>query len=44
MKKRSYRGQKVNEYRWEEVADRVKVKGAHDIGSHGSLHFPSGLY
>ena len=24
MKKRSYRAQKVNEVRWEEVADRVK--------------------
>ncbi|MGH8581992.1 MAG: hypothetical protein ACREWG_04220 [Gammaproteobacteria bacterium] len=26
MKKRSYRAQKVNEVRWEEVADRVKGK------------------
>ena len=26
MKKRSYRAQKVNEVRWEEVADRVKDK------------------
>ena len=26
MKKRSYRAQKVNEVRWEEVADRVKEK------------------
>jgi transposase len=27
MKKRSYRAQKVNEVRWEEVAERVKDKG-----------------
>ena len=26
MKKRSYRAQKVNEVRWEEVADRFKEK------------------
>ncbi|MGH8554840.1 MAG: hypothetical protein ACREUD_04635 [Gammaproteobacteria bacterium] len=26
MKKRSYRAQKVNEVRWEEVADRVKER------------------
>ena len=26
MKKRSYRAQKVNEVRWEEVANRVKDK------------------
>jgi hypothetical protein len=26
MKKRSYRAQKVNEVRWEEMADRVKGK------------------
>jgi malonyl CoA-acyl carrier protein transacylase len=26
MKKRSYRAQKVNEVRWEEVAERVKDK------------------
>ena len=26
MKKRSYRAQKANEVRWEEVADRVKDK------------------
>ena len=25
MKKRSYRAQKVNEVRWEEMADRVKL-------------------
>ena len=44
MKKRSYRAQKVNEVRWEEMADRVKDKAvvwAIDAVSYTHLTLPT---